>query len=78
MFLKLALSAGLLIAVGMGTAQAQTTTGETRNPTLGDPGTSVKQPHHRPFRKHVVSDKPGPGQTTGNTPDRAAAGGGGH
>jgi hypothetical protein len=89
MLLKLALSAGLLTAIGMTvvpSAFAQTTTGstptvgDTRSPTLGDPGSKpVPTPRRRPHlvRHPSTADAPGPGQTTGNPPDRAAAGGGG-
>ncbi len=79
MFLKLALSVGLLTAVGMGATFAQTTS-DTRSPVAGDPGAKpVPVKPHKPFiRKHaVISDKPAPGATTGNAPARAAAGGGG-
>jgi hypothetical protein len=76
MFLKLALSVGLLTAVGMGTSFAQATT-DTRSPTLGDPGAKpaapsvIKKPHF-----HRIA-KPAPSSGVGNAPDRAAAGGGG-
>ena len=82
MMLKLALSAGLLFAAGVGTTYAQTTTTDApavsagRNPSLGDPGSRVT-PRRRHVRQPIPSDKPGPGQTNGNPPDRAAAGGGG-
>jgi hypothetical protein len=72
MFLKLALSIGLLTAVGMGTSFAQAPTPDVRSPTLGDPG--AKPPvavQHRP-RFHRL---PKPAATTGiPAPARAAAG----
>jgi hypothetical protein len=79
MFLKLALSVGLLATVAVGPAFAQTTS-DTRSPVAGDPGAKpVPVKPHKPFiRKHaVVTDKPAPGATTGNAPDRAAAAAGG-
>jgi hypothetical protein len=78
MFLKLALSVGLLTAVGLGPVMAQTTS-DTRSPTAGDPGAKPATKPHKPFiRKHaVVNDKPAPGATTGNAPARAGAAGGG-
>jgi hypothetical protein len=79
MFLKLALSVGLLTAVGLAPSYAQTTS-DTRSPTAGDPGAKpVPVKPHKPFiRKHaVITDKPVPGATTGNAPARAGAGGGG-
>ncbi len=81
MLLKLALAVGLLTTVGLAPSYAQTTTTpDVRSPTAGDPGAKpapVKR--HRPYiRKHaVISDKPVPGETTGNPPARAGAGGGG-
>ena len=76
MLLKMALSIGLLTAVGMGTSFAQATP-DVRSPTLGDPGakpavpTTIHKPHFRRL------PKPAPSSGVGNAPDRAAAGGGG-
>ena len=78
MFLKLALSVGLLTAVGLAPAFAQTAS-DARSPVAGDPGSKPVTKPHRPFiRKHaVVNDKPAAGSTNGNSPDRAAAAAGG-
>ena len=74
MLVKLALSVGLLTAVGIGTTFAQTTP-DVRNPTLGDPGAKPPPaPHHARFRK---PPKPTRSSGVGDAPDRAAAGGGG-
>ena len=67
---------GLLLGLSSGLATAQTASPEpTRNPVLGDQGTS--NPRTRPSAAaESRADKQPPGTENGNQPDRAAAGGG--
>ena len=75
MLTKLALSAALLTAIGIGPVLAQAPASpDVRSPALGDPGAQPPAQHHTRFRR-----PPHPPRSTGvgNAPDRAAAGGGG-
>ena len=80
---KIVFSAALVLCLGTGAAIAQTappsTTEVSRNPVLGDPGTThahrVKQTTRR-AKAIAHSDKQPAGTENGNQPDRAAAGGG--
>ena len=73
---KFLVATSLLLGLSSGLAVAQTsTTAPTRNPVLGDPGST--NPKTRPSAAaEAKADKQPPGTENGNQPDRAAAGGG--
>jgi hypothetical protein len=76
MRVKFLLATGLVLGLSSGLAAAQTSgTPATRNPVLGDPGTtkSTARPSAAAAAK---ADKQPSGTENGNQPDRAAAGGG--
>ena len=91
MLAKSVASFGVLCALCIGSANAQSTTAPpvnppdtatpARNPVLGDPAPApdVVRTPDTPARAagDAKADKQAPGTQNGNQPDRAAAGGGG-